>query len=1113
MPSSSSALVAAAAGKLKVEVRLAQAISEFSVLLKDDEDAPLHDTLRDLGRWMEKRCFILAARSSIRAQSSSLERLSRLQADFSKDAARRLEASRRNRLFQAMCPNQREYDYTWRRERKKGTSDWILGHESYQKWRASKASTTIWLQGSLGHGKTVTMASIVADLVLNANKETNSPSGDESAASTLRTVSHYFCKAGDRTTLQADSIIGSLSLQTLASPALAPLLSRFLSTSKATIGLMLGAESCIDLLVQITPPEWLGVFVLDGLDETQPKDVGEVMSHLGRLSAARRVLLCCSSRPTSAIQSMAMKAIGIDSIISMDQADRSGDIRKYISAGIERWKTIRPFPPELEALVMDQLFHRSQGMFLWLSLQMEAICSSFTDDLRSEAEIIDMMRDLPKDLPEAFDRALLRVAAEKNHSKIFQLVAAASPPLRPEELCMAFNIEPGNLAWNPSTLRAATGQQLISQVGGSLLSIDEEDSYARFIHHSALSHLVGAPAMPAAAPFHFDIAVAELTLSAICITYLNYPIFETRVSIARKASFQRVPGAVAKSVTQWAGIPRGLLSPLIKDRHTRICKVDLERLNLELQAYQPSLQNESDIFMPYARGNWLPLISRLSEPWEPLMARLSGRDSAAAPGLRSWILSRGLRARAVPPRNGPSLTITAFYSEVSSTMPEFQALEKYSTQHIRRLRFGLCGADLGILVPLYILRYKTNVNVTVFMLLTSLASLRSDAAAAAIDYNWFLDPGSARELLETAAPFVIPKVFEHFGNHQLGQRGQRDCHSVVTFLVDYLPGIDALLNNGKTTLQTAVGFKNTNLALVLARDHGANPQLCIPAGEGSNNWRLTLQPHVGPLTMCLIESDINFANSQDETALLIAVREDLREPVEELLMRGADTNVADHDGVAPLHHACGDIVKLLLAAGANADTLGPNGLTPLMIASFFGQAEAVKTLLGAGASPGRRIQGLDSSGSLSQDALNLLWTARTHSAHAVETAELPDRVRASKEIKKNCNAVSLAVLRLEILSATHPEFNPSLLLPFMGHRENYPKVSLPVSPKDSLELYRKKGQEFYPRDSLELYRSDNQFHERGSLELRSSAPSNSTSNEATRAVRTSQISARAMGRI
>ncbi|KXH26073.1 hypothetical protein CNYM01_02392 [Colletotrichum nymphaeae SA-01] len=135
---------------------------------------PLEDDLRSWGQLIENRVAVLVAKANIEGNSSSVERFSRFQVMISRDAALRDRETRAHRLFEALAPNQKEFESIWTRERKKGTSSWILNDKSYQEWLGTKTSATLWLQGNLGSGKTVTMASVVADRLIAHENSTES---------------------------------------------------------------------------------------------------------------------------------------------------------------------------------------------------------------------------------------------------------------------------------------------------------------------------------------------------------------------------------------------------------------------------------------------------------------------------------------------------------------------------------------------------------------------------------------------------------------------------------------------------------------------------------------------------------------------------------------------------------------------------------------------------------------------------------------------------------------------------------------------------------------------------------------------------------------------------
>jgi len=91
-------------------------------------------------------------------------------------------------------------------------------------------------------------------------------------------------------------------------------------------------------------------------------------------------------------------------------------------------------------------------------------------------------------------------------------------------------------------------------------------------------------------------------------------------------------------------------------------------------------------------------------------------------------------------------------------------------------------------------------------------------------------------------------------------------------------------------------------------------------------------------------------NAADESALMMAALKGHADLARRLIARGADVNKT---GWAPLHYAAtgshAALITMLLDAHAYIDAESPNGTTPLMMASQYGSAAAVRQLLEAGA--------------------------------------------------------------------------------------------------------------------------------------------------------------------
>ena len=104
---------------------------------------------------------------------------------------------------------------------------------------------------------------------------------------------------------------------------------------------------------------------------------------------------------------------------------------------------------------------------------------------------------------------------------------------------------------------------------------------------------------------------------------------------------------------------------------------------------------------------------------------------------------------------------------------------------------------------------------------------------------------------------------------------------------------------------------------------------------------------------------------EGDTALHVAAAAHLPGIAEELIMRGADVRVRNRRGAVPLHYAAdgspgaeqwdpsaqGDVVALLVGAGANPNALDKSGVAPLHRAVRTRSSLAVSALIENGADP------------------------------------------------------------------------------------------------------------------------------------------------------------------
>ena len=105
-----------------------------------------------------------------------------------------------------------------------------------------------------------------------------------------------------------------------------------------------------------------------------------------------------------------------------------------------------------------------------------------------------------------------------------------------------------------------------------------------------------------------------------------------------------------------------------------------------------------------------------------------------------------------------------------------------------------------------------------------------------------------------------------------------------------------------------------------------------------------------------LQAGINGIISNATTPLMSAARQGNIEVLKALLARGADPAALNADGNSALWFACyansEDCVAALIAAGAPLDSQNVNGATALIYCASAGKTAMVRQLLDAGATPG-----------------------------------------------------------------------------------------------------------------------------------------------------------------
>jgi hypothetical protein len=248
-------------------------------------------------------------------------------------------------------------------------------------------------------------------------------------------------------------------------------------------------------------------------------------------------------------------------------------------------------------------------------LQLDTILPLSGGRVTTDEDILNILNNLPKSLPETFEAALKRIPDRRYEKSIVKLVVAAEEPLTLDELRVALSVVPGNLDWHSSRL-PKDGSSIVSICGGGLLEIDEEDFKVRFIHHSAFRHIT-TPATttdPSTSEFHTTLEDAEHYMGSVCVTYLNFAIFDSRLTVKKHVKVDPVVDNVVEAAKFTAPHLVRLAHRWRRMQKSPATKVNIGRLLMDLQAYKLADSTElAKAFLSYAASHWIEHSSHLEE--------------------------------------------------------------------------------------------------------------------------------------------------------------------------------------------------------------------------------------------------------------------------------------------------------------------------------------------------------------------------------------------------------------------------------------------------------------------------------------------------------------------
>ncbi|KAF2800530.1 hypothetical protein K505DRAFT_292564 [Melanomma pulvis-pyrius CBS 109.77] len=447
-----------------------------------------------------------------------------------------------------------DHEIAWKQIRKAGNTSFHTKQAEYLEWRDGSHPCTLLYTGKLGSGKSVLLANIVDDLSLSTEKE-------------RPLVAYLFCRHDVPESLQARTIIGSLARQLLRTVADLGVPAKSCENTHTTGDI----EKVLEMLFQGFSSNTKAYFVIDGLDECDDEEKETLVQALRKIQERLKVLVF-----------------------------NNPDIEAFIEADLERClrqERLIIGDPALILDIQDALSDGSQGMFLWVTLQIQSLCSMKTDHAIREA-----LADLPKDLSETFARILQKSGGSDPalQARTLQLVLAAYRPLTTDELREALSVTPGDATWDSSKILNNVYSALACC--GCLIAVDEEELTVRVIHHSVKQYILKG--LDGVKHISFSLEEARRTLADTVITYLGYGVFGAELSRVKihPIMAQSAPSKIIQATVGSSSTTRYLAMKLLRSR--RQPAFDMSKAVAEARGSLNSKPETTFSFYTYAKTYW-----------------------------------------------------------------------------------------------------------------------------------------------------------------------------------------------------------------------------------------------------------------------------------------------------------------------------------------------------------------------------------------------------------------------------------------------------------------------------------------------------------------------------
>ncbi|KAL9036276.1 MAG: hypothetical protein Q9180_004390 [Flavoplaca navasiana] len=366
---------------------------------------------------------------------------------------------------------------------------WLQQKPEFVDWKTSSASSTLWIHGIPGSGKSKVMSTLIQNL-LDAKSQDVATSA----------FSYFYCTRDEAEKSRADpdeimrAILKQLSCPDASQPIHAAVLREFQKRQKdadedGLDPLKLSLHDCKNLIFEISDQIPVVVMV-DALDECDPLRRHELLQALRDIvqSSNNLVKVIISSRDDIDIS---CRLAGVPNVyISSDDSrdDLNRFVEQELDKAIEEQRLLRGQVPScLRQQIIDRLRAGAKGMFLWAHLQIQNLCDP--ERMIVARDVEDALQRLPTTLVAVYSNILDRIDRIAPYSRLLaikalNLILCAQKPLN--SAIMARMLQPSR---SENLLHAQDMLGLCC----NLVVLDKSLNVFRFAHASVREFLKSQP--------------------------------------------------------------------------------------------------------------------------------------------------------------------------------------------------------------------------------------------------------------------------------------------------------------------------------------------------------------------------------------------------------------------------------------------------------------------------------------------------------------------------------------------------------------------------------------------------------------------------------------------